>query len=593
MLRSSAGLRAGALAICFFLVATAGWGASFTATLDRDTVSLGDSATLSLQFEGGQPKEVPALPNLPNLQFTSLGQSSQYSFVNGAATSTIIYNFAVSPRQAGDYEIPSLTAVIDGRAVRSPVLRLKVLKPAAASAEAIASGNELAFMKLNLPKNEVFVGEMLTAELQIYIRDGVQPVNGGFQITAQPVEGFTIGKMIESQQSRVRVGNAVYTKIPFYLALKAIKSGPISVGPITAKLVIQVPSGRRRDSFFDPFGVFGEQKQLMLATETSSAKSLPLPSENTPANFSGAVGTFELNVNAGPTNVTTGDPITVRVEISGRGALDALTLPEQKTWHDFKTYPPTANIEYSDQLGIQGRKVFEQIVSPENTDVKELPPFSFSFFDPEARSFRTLTQPAVKLTVRPGGVASAPSISAPKSAANEPPPPQDIVPIKPRLGTLTTAGAPLIRQTWFVSAQGLPVLAFIGAFIWRRRVDALANNPRLRRARQVARTVSEGLTQLRQLAAEKNSDAFFALIFRLMQEQIGERLDLPATAITEAIVDERLRANTLSETARTTLHELFQTCNAARYAPMQSSQELAALIPKLEGVLRDLQEVKS
>ena len=32
--------------------------------------------------------------------------------------------------------------------------------------------------------------------------------------------------------------------------------------------------------------------------------------------------------------------------------------------------------------------------------------------------------------------------------------------------------------------------------------------------------------------------------------------------------------------------------NAARYAPIQNRQELAALIPKLEGVLRDLQNLK-
>jgi len=36
--------------------------------------------------------------------------------------------------------------------------------------------------------------------------------------------------------------------------------------------------------------------------------------------------------------------------------------------------------------------------------------------------------------------------------------------------------------------------------------------------------VSEGLTQLQQLATEKKSDEFFAVMFRLMQEQIGERL---------------------------------------------------------------------
>ena len=34
--------------------------ASFTASLDRDTIMLGESATLSLAFEGAAPKNTPA-----------------------------------------------------------------------------------------------------------------------------------------------------------------------------------------------------------------------------------------------------------------------------------------------------------------------------------------------------------------------------------------------------------------------------------------------------------------------------------------------------------------------------------------------------
>jgi hypothetical protein len=40
------------------------------------------------------------------------------------------------------------------------------------------------------------------------------------------------------------------------------------------------------------------------------------------------------------------------------------------------------------------------------------------------------------------------------------------------------------------------------------------------------------------------------------------------------------------------LQEIFQICNLARYAPIKTSQELAALIPKLETVLKDLQALK-
>ena len=62
--------------------------------------------------------------------------------------------------------------------------------------------------------------------------------------------------------------------------------------------------------------------------------------------------------------------------------------------------------------------------------------------------------------------------------------------------------------------------------------------------------------------------------------------------MTEAVIEERLKPRGVAETVITPLAELFQTCNLARYAPIKSSQELAALIPRLEAVLRDLQGLK-
>ncbi len=73
---------------------------------------------------------------------------------------------------------------------------------------------------------------------------------------------------------------------------------------------------------------------------------------------------------------------------------------------------------------------------------------------------------------------------------------------------------------------------------------------------------------------------------------MGERLDLPASAITEAVIDERLRPDGVPETALQALEELFLTCNQARYAPQRSSSELASLVPKVEQMLRELQRLE-
>src|SRR5207302_5248009 len=149
----------------------------------------------------------------------------------------------------------------------------------------------------------------------------------------------------------------------------------------------------------------------------------------------------------------------------------------------------------------------------------------------------------------------------------------------------------LVQQTWFVALQGVPLLAWLTVLVWRRREENLAKNPRLRRQRQVAQTVREGLAELRRVAGANQSEAFFATVFRLLQEQLGERLDLPASAITEAVVDERLRPRGLAAETLIALQELFQACNQARYAPRCSGQELASLVPKVESWLQQLQRL--
>jgi hypothetical protein len=567
--------------------------ATFTASLDRDTIALGESATLSLTFEDGSPRNVPLPPNVAGLQIAYVGPSSQFSFVNGETKSTVTYNFTLTPRQAGDFTIPTLAADVGGQRLSSSPLRLKVLPPNSPPPSAVNSGSEVTFMRLTLPEKEVYPGEVLAARLDIYLRDDVQNF-GNFQFTSTPADGFTVGKMAQGSKQRVQIGNRVYTDVPLEIALTANKSGAITLGPFTAGAVIVLPSSNQSgDPFFRQFFNNGEQRQVTLATETLNVESLPLPTAGAPPNFNGTVGDYTMNVTAGPTNVAVGDPITVRVQISGRGALDALTLPDQPAWRDFKTYPPTQNLKTTDQLGIEGTKTFEQIVTPQNTDVRELPAFSFSYFDPGAKTYRILTQSPVQLAVHSGGTTPAPMIAATKTANSQNPPPQDILPIKEQIGTLTQTGPPLLTRPAFLAVQGVPVLAWLAAFVWRKRTDNLANNPRLRRQRRVAQLVREGLNDLHRLAAENNSAEFFAALFRLLQEQLGERLDCPASSITEAVIDERLVLLGAPEPTLAGLRELFQLCNQARYAPMRTSGELAAVIPQFENAVRELQQVNA
>lgn len=575
-----------------FLLLCLAWGAraaSFTASLDRDTITLGEPVTLSLTFEGGSPQNVPS-PNIPDMQVTSSGTSQNLSIVNGAMTSTVTVNYSLTPERTGEFVIPAMTAQVDGQTLASQPLRLTVLKANGPTAAQVNSGNEVAFMRLVAPEKKVYPGQVLAVQLQVYIRDDVQNF-GNFDLSPVNADGLAIGKSAQGGRFRTQIGNRVYTVIPLSYVLTVIKSGTLTLGPFTANAVVVLPaSNQSNDPFFQFFNQ-GEQRSVTLTADAVDFTSVPLPDQNKPANFNGAIGDFTMNVSVGPTNLTAGDPVTVRVEIAGRGALDSINLPDQTGLQNFKVYPPTTKTEYTDQLGLEGKKTFEEIVTPENDGVHEWPPFSFSYFNPDDGRYHTLTEGAVPLIVRAAGTTPLPTLA--RNTAQENQAPQDILPIKEDLGTLSKNAAPLLTRPAFLATQSLPVLAFVAALIWRKRTDNLANNPRLRRQRAVARLMDAGLAELKKSAAENQPDEFFSTLIRLLREQLGERLDCPASAITESVVEEQPVLRQAPAAVRDALRELFQLCNQARYAPVRGTSELNSVATQFEKLIGELQELKA
>jgi hypothetical protein len=553
---------------------------SLTARLDREIVPVGESVTLTLTFEDVSPQGEPGLPILPNVSWTPAGQSTELTLVNGQQTSRQSFNYVLTASKPGEITIPSIQATAGGGVLATQPLKLRVVQGSVPAAAAPTVTNT--FLKLLVPKNEIYVGEVLPVEIQLYVQEGRDA-----HLPQLQSQGFTTGKLIQAPQSRTQTGNQIFNVVPFKTYVAAAKTGQLPLGPATMVLSVPRPNARRTI-----FGEIVDWQQITPSAEAQTINVLPLPSQNIPENFSGAVGSYSMSMTAGPTNLAVGDPITVKVQIAGRGLLDALSLPPQSQWREFKIYSATSKVDAHDQLGLTGIKTFEQVIIPQNHEITVLPALRFSFFDPEQKSYRTLSNAAVPLSVRASLSAIPPVLTNAASTQNPPPAADDIVHIRPRLDTIGLAQVPLIRQKWFLALQGGPALAWLSLLIARKRSESLANNPRLVRQRQVAQRIREGLKELRELAQRQQSEAFFALLFRLLQEQLGERLDLPASAITEAVIEEKLRDRNLSPETTAALRELFQTCNQARYSPQKSSQELASLIPQLESVLRELQQLK-
>jgi len=556
------------------------FGAVFVRTqLDRDTIMAGETATLTVTVEGGTPKSIENFPPASGLSVNYRGTSQSTTIVNGNATFRHILNFTVQAAQPGEYLIPSVRVTVDSAQYPTEPLRLTVTR------NDVNAANRYAFLKLNVPKQEIFVGEIMPVEVQLYVTEAES-----YQPPQLKSDGFVIHKQAEATRAQTQIGNMIYNVLTFRMSVSAAKAGPLTLGPAEGSLVLRLRGQADPNDFFG-FARF-QRRPVNLASEAAPVQVLPLPSADAPPDFSGAIGNFTWSVTAGPASVSAGDPITLKIVVSGRGNLDNLKLPELN-WPDFKVYAPNAVVAPQDPLGLSGTKTFEQVIAPQSATVREIPELSLAYFDPGQKKYVRLTHGAMPLTVRPsaGGQAIPTVLAGKNTDPDEPRQRTDIVHIKTDPGVLAAAAPPLALRPWFWFLQALPVAGFLAASLWRARQDRLANNPRLRRRIEVSKMVSSGVAELRQLAQANQADPFFALVFRLLQEQLGERLDLPGSAITEAVLDEHLPRRGAPPELIERLHALFQLCNQARYAPVQTNEALQAVASNLEKALGDLQQL--
>lgn len=560
---------------------------TFTATLDRTVVTIGSTAELTFTVENGVPDVAPALPNLPNAQVTGPATGNMTTMTltpTGAQrTSRRTYTYTVLPMNAGVVSIPALEVVVDGKRLKSQPLSLRAVASAAGNPPGGGAVDEsgqarTVFLTLVSSRTNAYLGEVVPFEIQLYAAANGQLL----QLPQLGGDGFTLGRVIKTGEGRSLLNGVNYTVVTYRSSATATKAGPLELGPATMEIMLQDPS-RGTDIFGRPQGLV----RTGLKSDAVPIQVRPPPGDR-PEGFNGAVGNFTLSLEASPTNLVVGDPITVRIQIAGQGNLEMVRLPEQPGWRDFQKYDPNSRYDVGD-LGLSGTAFFEWVVAPQNAAVTVLPPFVFSFFNPETERYETVKSPPIPLTVRATAEAQ-PSVAAngPKSDGRT----VEFAHIRPTLGSLSAPPVELLRQPWFWALNAVAPIAWFGAYLVRKRREAHERDPELGRRKHVSKRVRAGLAELGDHAKKDEVERFFATAFRLLQDQIGERLRMPASGITESVLDERLRAKGVSEDLLTRCHQIFQACNNARYAGHQTSAELASWIPKIEGVLSDLQKVK-
>lgn len=567
--------RRAALAVLLVSITTvlvagvAGADVSVKAVLDRAQVAIGETADLGVEVQGVQNSGVPAIADAGGASINYLGPSSRVAFVNGAISASVTHHYSVSAAQAGKVTIGPITVEVGGTRYDAGSVTLDVVAGRPGGGPGNPSGNQIR-LELTAPKTTVYVHERLPIRLklmvgQVRVTDVQYPSIGG--------DGFAIDKLSEPDQRQEQTAEGTFQVLDFSTVLTPLRSGAMTVGPAEMGLSMVVRGrGGRRGLFDDPF-FSGEQRRLEITSDPLALTVLPLPDAGKPADFSGAVGSFDFEVKAAPLDVAAGDPVTVTFTIRGTGSLENVTPPAIAASDGLRVYPPqqtstgarpaaTANVQ---------QRTYEQVVIPERAGTLDLPALRFSFFDPTAGTYRTVGHPVIPLVVTPRAagnvpshvVGAAPPVAAPKPEALG----HDLVFIKDTPGTLQPIGARRWRSPLFWAVQLVPLLVWIAVLIVDRRRRRLHGDAGYARFTRAGREARRALDAAKEALRPGNQAPFYDTVARGLSDYLAAKLQLPPGAVAADTVAAHLAARGVAAPTADRLRALFAHCEQVRFAP--------------------------
>ena len=552
--------------------------ATLTGTLKPSAVNLGNSAILTLRYEGGTTSTVQQTTTPKNLALTLVSSGEEISLVNGQKKISSTFTYKVTPRVAGRFFVPAFKTNVNGKEIQSDPLPLTVFN---------SDGSDLlkntdtqppsALLRVSTPAKRVYVGEVFPVAMELLGRG----LLGGGQLPVPQVatEGVRFTRIRPNYRStRGRSIGSAYYPIAFLFDTGAIAMKPGKMN-LTFELDVIVQDARR--------SVFPERQKLHLTSEPIELEVIALPKENRPANFNGSVGQYLMSASAKPTRVKVGDPIELSITLSGQGALDNAPSPEADTWDNFKTYPATSQIQYTDIRHLNSRKTFQRMIIPTSPKLTQLPTLKFSYFDPRKEQYVTLTTPPIPIEVTGSAIPANPT--EPSSAPNEPQTAENtpnIRTIKSAPGQLAEIQPPLIARPWFLAIPATGLFAFLAAFAFRKRVEYLKNNPDVARKLHVERITRETMRSLNSSETQNDPNAFFAGVQLILRENIGITIDRPAEGITlKTMKDSGL---SLPNESQKSLEKLFEQDELVRFANSPEQMDTQRVLKELNRVLRDL-----
>lgn len=540
-----------------------------TAEVDKTSLSTDETLNLSVRVAGSANLPDPILPALDGIFVLDKNTSSKISIVDGLTVTEFVHTYKLQPTRVGTVTIGAVSISVANQTFSASPIDIQVTagsvvaQPTPSPSTSAPVSPKLVgqdfFVEANVDNISPYFGEQVVHTFRFY--RAIEP-SGQLVYHGPTFSGFWNPQQPVQRQFDAEAAGRSYKVLELQTVLFPTLAGEGGIG--ATSLTIE-----------------GTPPQT-LDTEAITLKISPLPS-NTPGDFSGAVGQFGINAVAEPATSGTGEPVTLRVSITGKGNFETLAEPVISDIPGLRALDSATQTESQfDNGDLTGHRTFERLLVPEADGNYSVPPISYTFFDPDEQRFRTVSSEFVNFTVGEGG--NVPS-RGPGSLTGENVVP-DILTIKRAPASLSLDRRPVTSLALFWAAWVLPLIFLSAALAWRiRRIggqDINAINRNLNVHRDARRMIGR---------ARRSNEDHFTASGRILTAYVARKLNKPTRGMTDEDVVGLLKERQISIGLLERVESTLDISAGGRYAPGSEVNWFGEkVLSDLETVIDDLEK---
>lgn len=554
----------------------------FTASAPS-VVEVGEQFRLSFVLnKKGENLQVPTLQGFDLLAGPSLSTSFNTSIINGKMeqSSEYTYTYILEAREEGEYTVAPAMITVDGKGYKSNALKIKVIKGAdnprgsnsgvneAGEARGTTITDDDLFLRMEVSRNSLYVGESLTATLKVYARVNLVDVQGK---KVPPFDGFLTEdvNIPQIRLEREEYNGKIYDRVGVLqkTILFPQHAGTLTIDPYELICVVRQRVAGRTNSIFDDF--FGQSRDVRVICKSKPVKInvKPLPEAGKPLGFSGMVGTLAMSTSTSTDTLRANDALTYKVVLKGNGNMKLLEAPKISFPHDFDVYDPKVT---KDIKGTSGTVTFEYLVIPRYAGEYKIPAVQYSYFDPQSGTYKMLTGKEYTVRVAKGsdsgqGTGEAALQSFKKEDVKMLG--QDIRYIKTGKSDLRLKGVQYFASMEYWLSFLIPFVLFVvGMILNRRRIKANADLVRVKS--KTANKMAQKRLRAASVAMKAgNSELFYQEVLNALWGYVSYKLNISASELNRDNISDHLTRRGADVALIQGFIEVLDHCEFTRYAP--------------------------